>query len=345
MKAPVLGLIVASAAFGASSIYLWDQLEQERARGAQVAETTRALKARVGELEQARNQLEAARLANSRGFISGQIDAGHPAVAVPQPGTETKAEGEPGKATWSTVRHEPSPAMIKMMRSQMRASNRRIYADVGEKLGLSQEMSNMLIDLITDQQMPDPDRFKPTDDPAEMRRMGQDWQRQNEQAISDLIGPGKAQALKDYQATLPARMEVDNLARQLEGSDVALSAEQRKKLIDVYVAERARVAPPQYVEGMDGEAFGKNMTAWQEDYEARVAAEAGRILNPEQFTTYNEIQQWQKEIRTQFANAPGARMLRRMGAGTMNYVGGAAGAVSLTVEGQVPDSAAEKKQP
>ena len=344
MKAPLLGLIVASAAFGASSIYLWNQLEEERARAAQVEQTTRALKARVAELEKARNLFEAARPGSSRGFISGQIDSSSPMAAAP-PAPDAKAAGESDKPVWSNVRHEPSPAMLKMMRSQLRANNRRIYADLGEKLGLSQETSLKLIDLLTDQQVPNPERLRPTDDPAEARRIGQEWQRQNEQAISDLIGPDKAEALKEYQTTLPARMEVDNLARQLEGSDLALSTEQRKKLVDVYVAERERVPQPIFFEGMDGEAFNKTLYEWQEDYEGRIAAEASHILNPEQLATYNEMQQWQKEMRAQFAAAPGGRALRRMGGSNVIYSTGSVGAVSVVAEGQVPDAAAEKKKP
>ncbi|HET9862649.1 MAG TPA: hypothetical protein VFP37_04340 [Steroidobacteraceae bacterium] len=345
MKAPLLGLVVASVAFGASALHFWNQLEKERARAAQVEKATLALKARVAELERARDQLESARMAPAGEFIAGRLDPAHPTAVAPQPASEPSGEGGQQTAVWSAVPQKPSPAMLKMMRSQLRANNRRIYADLGQKLGLSQEMSHMLIDLLTDQQMPDPDRFRRSDDPGDLRRQGLDWQRQNEQAISDLIGPAKAQALKEYQATLPARMEADNLAQQLEGSDLPLSADQRKRLIDAYVIERARVPPPEYVEGMDGEAFSRNMLAWHDDYEARVTAEVGRILNPEQLSTFNEIQQWQKEMRSQFASATGGRMLRRTGVGNAVTLAAPAGTVSMVVEGQVPDPAAEKKRP
>lgn len=345
MKAPLLGLMVAAAAFGASSIYLWDQLKEERARAAQVDETTRALKARIAGLEQARHQFETARLGSSGGFSSGQIDAANPAAAVQAAAPQPPGTAEPDNVLWSGARHEPSPAMLKMMRSQLRASNRRLYADLDDKLGLSKETSLKLIDLLTDQQIPSPERAQRIDDPAEARRLGQEWQRQNEQAISDLIGPAKAEALKQYQATLPARMEVQNLARQLEGSDLALSAEQRRKLIDVYVAERERVPQPEFFEGMDGETFSKTMRDWQEDYEGRAAAEASRILNPDQLATYNEIQQWQKEMRAQFAVAPAGRTLRRMGGNAVIYSSSSAGAISMVAEGQVPETPAEKKKP
>ena len=54
MKAPVLALTVAVAAFAASSVYLWSQLREERARAAQVEATARELNARIAELEKSR---------------------------------------------------------------------------------------------------------------------------------------------------------------------------------------------------------------------------------------------------------------------------------------------------
>ena len=70
------------------------------------------------------------------------------------------------------------------------------------------------------------------------------------------------------------------LARQLENNEIQLSDEQRKRLVDVYVEERARVPEPQVYDGMDsGLSTRKSHDAWQEDYQKRVSAEAGRILD------------------------------------------------------------------
>ena len=46
-----------------------------------------------------------------------------------------------------------SEAFQKMMRAQMRAYNKQMYADVGAQLGLTREEVNKLIDLLTDQQV------------------------------------------------------------------------------------------------------------------------------------------------------------------------------------------------
>ena len=41
------------------------------------------------------------------------------------------------------------------MRTNLRANNKRMYADIGEKLGLNKEDTNKLIDMLTDQQVDD----------------------------------------------------------------------------------------------------------------------------------------------------------------------------------------------
>ena len=50
MKAPILGLAVATAAFAGSSIYLWQQLDQERTRAAAVEQQAHELGTRLAEV-------------------------------------------------------------------------------------------------------------------------------------------------------------------------------------------------------------------------------------------------------------------------------------------------------
>jgi hypothetical protein len=313
MKAPILGLAVGAVAFASSSIYLWQQLRVEREHAAQVELTTQELKARVAELEKTRNDFAQRRVASSAGFVSGSFRSGESVVLPPPPPSVTAKSGEPEQPVWTVHRQEPSPAMKKMMRNQMRASNKRLYADVGDKLRLNKDTTNKLIDLITEQQAGGINFFVPGDDPAEAARHSEQAARDNEMAINDLIGPDKAMALKEYQETIPARMDVENLVRQLENNELQVSDEQRKKLIDVYIEERARVPYPQPYDGIDPEAFGKSMTAWQDDYEKRVSTEASRILDSAQLAAYNEIQQWHKEMRAQYTPVPGGAMHLRRG--------------------------------
>src|SRR5262249_495649 len=183
------------------------------------------------------------------GWRGGKVvfRAGRPTKGAPPPppasgrGEEKPDAGPDKQPVWNFMRREPPPAMRKMMQANMRASNKRLYSDVGPKLGLSKETATKLVDLLSDQQLANMAAMRTPHNPEEIGRRQEKMALENEQAISDLIGPDKAMSLKEYQASIPARMEVENLARQLEGNDTALTTEQRQKLTDIFVAERARV--------------------------------------------------------------------------------------------------------
>lgn len=354
MKAPLLALGVASVAFGVSSIYLWHQLDEERARSAQVAETARKLDARIAELEQARAQLDQRRIAGNGGFVAGSINAlSGPQTINPGPPVPPEAHGKDGagdRPVWTMRRAEPSPAMQRMMKTQMRANLKTTYADVGARLGLSKETTSKLIDLLAEQQAAGFAMSRDFKDDAEARAHWDQVQRDNESAIADLIGADKVMGLQEYQQTIPARQEFEMLSRQLESSDARLSEDQRKKLLAVYIEERARVPQPAYDEGTDPANYSKDMIAWQDDYNKRVSDEASRILNSDQLAAYNEVQQWQKEMRENFAAAAasspgGVTSLRRIGPGgpagpNMMF---SAGAVSIAAP--LPPPPRDAKQP
>ncbi len=349
MRALILGLAVGTVAFAGSSIYLWQQLDVEREHAAQFEKSTQELKARVADLEKVRNELAQRRVAKSAGFVSGSFSSGESVVFPPPPPSVAPKSGEPDQPVWTVQRQEPSPAMKKMMRNQMRASNKRLYADAGDKLRLNKDTTNKLIDLLTEQQAGGMNFFIPGDDPAEASRRSEQMTRDNEMAINDLIGPDKAMALKEYQETIPARMDVENVVRQLENNEVQVSEEQRRKLVDVYIEERARVPYPVPYDGIEPEAYGKSMMAWQDDYEKRVSAEAGRILDSSQLAAYNEIQQWHKEMRAQFPvmAGRGTMQLRRdVPLGNATPFAPLAPGVSVTVEGvSSGQPAQEQKKP
>lgn len=339
MKAPILGLAIATVAFGGSSIYLWQQLDLERTRAAEVERKAAELGARLAELEKARGQFAERRMASTGNFGAGPPGPGGPAAAAPSaPADEAQSGKSEEQPAWTMRRPEHSAAFQKMMRSQIRANNKRVYADVGTKLGLDKETSNKLIDLLTEQQLPNFDAPRDMKDPADWQRYQEEKMRQNQAQVADLIGADKAVALQEYQESLPARMEVDMLARQLEGNDVALTAEQRTKLVDAYVQERKRVPMPETYEGMDAEAYQISLSAWQDDYNKRTADEAARILNGDQLTAFNEMQQWQKEMRDSISVMPAGaapRMRRGVAGGnTMFFTTTAPVAVAAPVQEQ-----------
>ena len=297
MKAPIIGLAMATAAFAGSSAYFWKQLDSERERAAQVEETTRQLNARIAELEKARTEFGQHRILTPEGQLTARLS--------PPPGTETapQASADPQAQVFTMRRTNPSPGMQKMMRTQARAHNKRLYAAAAKQLGLGKEQTEKLIDLLTDQQMSGMDSPVQFTDPAEAEKHFAARQRAQETEISDLIGPDKAEALKDYQATIPARVEFEFLARQLAEQETPLTEAQSQKFLDAFLEERDRIPVPEFAAGMNPTDYAKAANAWKDDYEKRVADQASRILDSKQLAAYNDIQQSQKEMRDQMTAA------------------------------------------
>ncbi|HEV7607075.1 MAG TPA: hypothetical protein VGO61_07050, partial [Steroidobacteraceae bacterium] len=304
MKASVLGLTIAALAFGASTIYLALQLQEERALADQSAEQMRGLNVRIAELEKAR---------------AGRQFAGtHPFEVMPMgpdampPGARTKVlpaasadeAGDAANAGETVVMHSPprSEAWAKMMRSQIRATNRRLYADVGTELGLSRDDANKLIDLLSDQQTQDFGDAGAMTDPVQRAARFEQLRRENKAAIIDLIGAAGADALEEYQQSLPSRQELAMLSGQFDGTDSALTADQSKRMLAVLVEERKRVPMPTTFGGSTAqEEAMKSFGDWQADYNERVATQARGILTSSQLKAFEDYQQWQKEMRDQVA--------------------------------------------
>jgi len=319
MKAPVLGLIVAAGAFGASSLYLWNELSAERARADELVAKSELLNARIAELERSRTQFAQQRLASANTFGGASIMQGGPdrplaaAVEDGKPG--------PGEVRWN-MRPSPerSEAMKKMMRAQIRANNKHLYADVGSQLGLSKDQANKLVDLLTDQSVAAFGQRREARDANEAQTSWEELQRQQKTELTDLLGADKVASLEEYQKTLPARQEVDMFSRQLEGYDAPLTDDQRKRLITVFAEERDRVPAPQYTDGTDMEEYRKARVAWEQDYNERVSSQASSILNTQQASVYTEYQQAQQEMRAQFVPFPGGRRMRGgVAGGNMGY--------------------------
>jgi hypothetical protein len=309
MKPSFLTLLIAAGAFGASTIYLALQLKEERDRADLVLEQTQALNARIAELEKSRADLDLLRLANGGPAADGlappvQLEESRsaPVVAAAEPGED--GAGNRVAPAGPMAAPERSEAFRKMIRSQVRANTKRLYADVGTRLGLSEEQANALIDLITDQQVAGMER-------ARQERVGgpgndsrgaqlQAERQKNLAEVTALIGADKAELYQEYQKQMPARQEVETLARQLEGGDIsALSQDQRSRMVTALAEERERVPQPKYAESGSREAYTAAMTEWQADYQERANSRARSILNADQLDAYNEYQAFQKEMRAQ----------------------------------------------
>jgi outer membrane murein-binding lipoprotein Lpp len=312
MKASIWGFLIAAVAFGASTVYLSVQLNEERAQSDKLAELTRELNARIAELEKTREH----RFAGGGTFGSAALAQGAMPMGPPPP-PAAKGETKPEFAETVALSGPPprSEAFEKMMRSNLRANNKRIYADLGTQLGLNKEDTARLIDMLTDQQVESFGRVREMNplDPAERKRIVDEERREDQAEIENFLGASKAAELRDYQETIPARQEMEQLARQLEGSDATLSAEQQKRMLAALIEERKRIPMPQFSDSTQAEDYAKAYAEWQNDYNERVNTQARTILNTEQMTAYSDYQQWQKEMQQQMVTR---RALRgRNGAG------------------------------
>jgi len=333
MKTSALSLSIAVLAFGVSTIYLAVQLHDERAHSEQLADATRALNARIAELEKARKTMPA--ISGSFGSINAMPGT---ITSVTPPSGNSGAQSEVFQTTViNAPPAEPhSAAFQKMMRSNMRAHNKQVYADARSQLGLTRDEANKLIDLLTDQQTVGMGITPDVIDMAERERLVEAELRENKAQLADLLGPEKLKMLEEYQESIPARMELDILVRQLEGSDAAaLSDDQRKRLLTVLAEERKRIPVPVASGTGDPDEGAKAYAAWQDDYESRVAAQARTILNSQQYAAYEDYQKAQKELRDQM---PRWNIRPGRGGNVMFTTATAGPAIEATIVTTAPES-------
>jgi hypothetical protein len=137
-------------------------------------------------------------------------------------------------------------------------------------------------------------------DPGSVPVDAADLQRKQIDEVAALIGYDKIEQFKAYQESLPARQEANAIARQLEAADLRLDDAQREKLVTVLSEERKRIPAPEFVDGTSPEAYRQAWTAWQNDYQQRTETRVRTILSADQLGTYDDYQNWAREMRAQF---------------------------------------------
>jgi hypothetical protein len=104
----------------------------------------------------------------------------------------------------------------------------------------------------------------------------EDARRDDQAEIDAFLGASKAAALRDYQDTIPARQEMEQITRQLEGADANLSEDQQKRLLAALIEERKRVPMPQMSDNTTPEEYTKAYSDWQNDYNERIEAQGAQ---------------------------------------------------------------------
>jgi hypothetical protein len=303
----MLGLAISTVAFGTGAIYLWSELAHERDQLAAAEKANAAMSARILELEGRGVEFSDARMGGP-GTFEGALAARTGPGPDPGSGTvlpppeegrgfrEVRANGKPPP--------ELPPAMRKMVRASMLSQNKSMYFDVQSKLGLSNEQTNALLELLTDQQT---QGFREAGnlDPEQAREYWETQRARQKNELAELLG-SKAADFEEYQKSMPARSELSNLTQQLASAETPLTDSQKTRMLDAFIEERDRIPMPSHAEGTAEEVVAKAYNEWQADYEKRMADQARSILTADQLSTYNDYTQWQQEMREQF----GAGMVR-----------------------------------
>lgn len=158
------------------------------------------------------------------------------------------------------------PEYREAMRIQHRSGMSRQYPGVAEDLDLTPEQTEQLFNLLADQQMRSNEQIEPmwdseNLDPAAMQqraeKMRQQWaetQRKNEAELAAHLGQDKIQGWKEYQSTLGARHQAEQLRTSLASQGVPLSDDANraviKALADAQKAEQQEYANQARVAGV-----------------------------------------------------------------------------------------------
>jgi hypothetical protein len=170
---------------------------------------------------------------------------------------------------------------------------RRIFEDVGVKVGLNEAESDTLIALLVDQRIryaEAPGLDTSIDGMAARRELDA----QHRQEIETLIGADRARRLAEYQRSIQVRYEVENLRKRLANSALALTETQRKQLIQAGIERRAYAGPTVFTGGesdfaVTQEQFARNELAYQ-----RLMDAARDVLTAEQIA---RVEAWWTQDR------------------------------------------------
>jgi DNA-binding transcriptional MerR regulator len=302
MKASTVVLLGTTTLFAATSLHLWSELGDARGKLDDSAEATRRLNARLGVLDKVhaapRQQVAAPQVAQARPTSA-------PAA---QPPSHAVLQGLVINGGLSRPQvHVESPATARMARNQERAHMRRMYQDFAHELGLSVDETNKLYDLLTEQQ-----RGFSVNEGEDPKAAMEKWQatfRQKEAQVSAqiaaLIGDANLATLKDYQATMGARSEVDAIRNQLTFAELPMTDAQRKRLIKATLEDQQAYPHPNYSASMSQAELQQMSFSWQREHTERVLARVKQVLTEEQYQVYEDSQRSQIEMQEQAMLNPG----------------------------------------
>lgn len=249
---PVCAGIAVVSSIAAGS--LWHELRSER----QVNETLRT------QLTEAQSRISNPALASfpaaANAAVPGSATTSPSSAATTAPAAAGKTEAPAARPAQSAAVASLESSMAlerdlmkdpeyrKLRLAQTRMNMSRNYPGLAEELGLTEKEAEKLFDLLAENQVSQSAEtqlfsINGTQDQAAMQEMSrrlQAMQREQEDAVRNLLGPGKYTQWQDYQQTRPARSRVTSLAQQLAQAGAPLNDAQTRSLTAVMIAEQQR---------------------------------------------------------------------------------------------------------
>jgi hypothetical protein len=325
MKAPLIVLAATAAGFAAASTYLYRQVNVERVRTqAEVAKSNR-LEQRVRQLESGQSnasvQDESAVLAQSTppamqaskvppGSMTLLASATFYPVDADSKVKEKDSKGtiQPDRGENLTKRMLEDPEARETLRRQQLTAMRYINADLAKTIGLSKDEEQKLHALLADQnlRMMEQTFHQDPNDIEGTARKSADLMAQNEAELTQLLGASRFEQYKNYQDSMPERMQVRHLRDRLD-SGVALTEDQEKRLVAIMREERETMVS-EALKGATPAASTADMnrqraalydarTEAQESANQRVRDRAATVLNAEQLKAFTDLQNEQTDMQ------------------------------------------------
>lgn len=254
-----LAIIFAVAVLAIGGMYFY-QSRQLEARNAEIAalrnqaerqtEQLEAAKASQDRLKQQRVDLADRLHATSSALenVQERAAAASSNAAVAATKAEASGKGFQGFGT-AVAKMLEDPEMKKMIAQQQRAMVDLMYAPLFKELGLSQQDTDKLKELLLAQQMKGVDHATSLfGDKADARAKADaakaiaDAAKQSEDEIKTFLGEERYAYYKDYKESLGERMQLNQFTQQLAGGQYPLSAEQQASLLNIMKEERKAMA-------------------------------------------------------------------------------------------------------
>jgi hypothetical protein len=162
-----------------------------------------------------------------------------------------------------------------------------VFEDAVADLGLTPRQHQALLDLYVEYSARSnaathsPDKTQP----ARAREL-EEIQAERERALTELLGAPGMKALNRYRQTIPARLQVVDLIRELGPTRYRLSETQRQRLLDVLLKPGGYLPDREYSPSESPGAVRQEVQVRVEQNERRLLDAARPILNAEQFGIY-----------------------------------------------------------